>query len=216
MGEVIEHVCTEKAVKNISTKNLAAAATPLLNLCGKLRANIATDHCSSEETFYVAEGSSGSILSWTTSQKLNLIKAVSMVEQPPVNLPPGAPDFLKDFPSLTSGMGEYKGKPVRIHVDESIKPVAQPHCRIPFHIQKQVEEKLRQLENEGIIKHAEGLTPWVSPIVVVPKPQKTNEIRICVDMRFLHKAIIRERHIVFITDDVVPKRKWLQSVSALL
>ena len=66
-----------------------------------------------------------------------------MVEQPPVNLPPGAPDFLKDFPSLTSGMGEYKGEPVRIHVDESIKPVAQPHRRIPFHIRKQVEEKLR-------------------------------------------------------------------------
>ena len=71
----------KRAVKNISTKNLAAAATALLNVCGKLRANIASDHCSSEETFYVAEGSSGSILSWTTSQKLNLIKAVSMVEQ---------------------------------------------------------------------------------------------------------------------------------------
>ena len=34
-----------------------------LNLCGKLRANVASDHCSSEETFYVAEGSSDSILS---------------------------------------------------------------------------------------------------------------------------------------------------------
>ena len=67
-------------------------------------------------------------------------------------------------------MGEYKGEPVRIHLDESVRPVAQPHRRIPFHVRKQVEDKLRQLENEDIIERAEGPTPWVSPIVVVPKP----------------------------------------------
>ena len=71
-----------------------------LDLCGKLRTNVVSDRKSSEETFYVAEGSSGSILSWMTSQKLNLIKAVSTVDQPPADLPPGAPGFLKDFPSL--------------------------------------------------------------------------------------------------------------------
>lgn len=174
-----------------------------LDLCGKFRANVASDHGASEETFYVAKGSSSSILSWMTSQKLNLIKAVSAIDQPSVSLPPGTPNFLKDFPDLTNGMGEYKGEPVRVHVDESIKPVAQPHRRIPFHVRKQVEEKLEQLERDGIIEHAEGPTPWVSPIVVVPKPQKPNEIRICVDMRALNKAIVRERHVIPTIDDVV-------------
>ena len=60
----------------------------------------------------------------------------------------GAPDFLQEFPELT---GECKGEPVRIHVDESIKPVAQPHCNITFNVRKQIEEKLKQLENDGII-----------------------------------------------------------------
>ena len=100
-------------------------------------------------------------------------------------------------------MGEYKGTPVRVHVDESVKPVALPHRRIPFHVRKQVERKLEQLESEGIIERAEGPTPWVSPIVVVPKPHKPNEIRICVDMRALNKAIIRERHVIPTIDDVV-------------
>ena len=100
---------------------------PLI-LCGKFRATFTSRSCSSVETFYVAKGSSSSILSWTTSQALNLIKAVSMVE-PPITLPPDAPDFLKDFPNLTSGMGKYKGEPARIHVDESVKPVA--HHRRP-------------------------------------------------------------------------------------
>ena len=174
-----------------------------LNLCGKLRVSVASDHLSSEETFYVAEGSLGPILSWITSQKLNLIKAVSKVQQPPASLPPGVPDFLKDFPRLLNGMGEYKGEPVRIHVDESVRPVAQQHRRIPFHVRKQVEDKLRQLETKDIIERAEGPTSSVSPIVVVPKLSKPNEIRIFVDMRSLNQAIIRERHVIPTIDDVV-------------
>jgi hypothetical protein len=158
---------------------------------------------SSEEIFYVAKGSSNSILSWSTSQKLNLIKAVSVINQPDPNLPPNAPEFIRDFPNLTSGMGHYKGEPVRIHVDETVKPIALPHRRIPFHVRKPVEKKLEQLENEGIVERTEGPTPWVSPIVVVPKPHKPNEIRICVDIRALNKAIIRERHIIPTIDDVV-------------
>ena len=43
---------------------------------------------------------------------------------------------------LLNGMGEYKGEPVRIHVNESVRPVAQPYCRILFHMRKQVECKL--------------------------------------------------------------------------
>ena len=72
----------------------------------------------------MARGSSGSILSWSTSKKLNLIKAVSVIDVTDASLPPNAPEFLKRFPNLVNGMGEYKGTPVRVHVDESVKPVA--------------------------------------------------------------------------------------------
>ena len=89
------------------------------------------------------------------SQALNLIKAVS-TDVPPVNLPSDTPDFLKDFPGLTSGMGKYKDELARIHIDESVKPVAQPHYRIPFHARKHVEEKHKQLENDDIIECIEA------------------------------------------------------------
>ena len=89
------------------------------------------------------------------SQALNLIKAVS-TDVPPVNLPPDTQDFLKDFPGLTSGMGKYKDELARIHIDESVKPVAQPHYRIPFHARKHVEEKHKQLENDDIIECIEA------------------------------------------------------------
>ena len=174
-----------------------------LSLKGKFNANVKSGLNSADEVFYVAKGSSSSILSWATSQKLNLIRAVSVINQPDTSLPPNAPEFLKHYSSLMNTMGEYKGTPVRIHVDESVKPVALLHRHIPFHVRKQVERKLKQLESEGINERAEGRSLWVSPIVVVPKPHQPNEIRICVDMRALNKAIIREHHVIPTIDDVV-------------
>ena len=52
-----------------------------------------------------------------------------------------------------------------------------------------------------IIESVEGPTPWVSPVVVVPK--QNGEIRLCVDMRRANEAIIRERHPIPTVDDVL-------------
>ena len=51
-------------------------------------------------------------------------------------------------------------------------------------------------------------TPWVSPIVVQPKPKKPNELRICVDMREANRAIRRERHVTPTVDDVIFELNW--------
>ena len=58
------------------------------------------------------------------------------------------------------------------------------------------------MEKEDIIEKVpenEG-TPWVSPIVVVPK--KDGGVRICVDMRAANEAIQRVRHPIPTVDDV--------------
>ena len=47
-------------------------------------------------------------------------------------------------------------------------------------------------ENEG--------TPWVSPIIAVPK--KDGGVRICVDMRQANEAITRIRHPIPTVDDI--------------
>ena len=59
----------------------------------------------------------------------------------------------------------------KLHIDESIPSVAQPHMRIPFQVRQQLEEQLRKDEELGGIERIEGPTPWVSPIVVAPKPK---------------------------------------------
>ena len=96
---------------------------------------------------------------------------------------------------IFKGIGKLKGVQVNVHTDESVKLVIQPHRRIPFHIRKKVENELDRLEKLDIIEKVSGPTPWVSPIVVAPKPKSPNEIRLFVDMRQANKAILRERHI---------------------
>ena len=70
-------------------------------------------------------------------------------------------------------------------------------------MRRKVEEELVRLEKLDIIKKVEGPTPWVSPIVAVPKPKSPNEVRICIDMRMPHTEIQRERHITPTLDDIL-------------
>ena len=55
-----------------------------------------------------------------------------------------------------------------------------------------MEKKLQELQDLDIIEDVEGPTPWVSPLVAVPK--SNGDVRVCVDMRRANEAVIRERH----------------------
>ena len=59
-------------------------------------------------------------------------------------------------------------------------------------MRKDLEAKFKADEALGVIQRPTGPTPWVSPVVCVPK--KSGKMRVCVDMRSANKAIKRERH----------------------
>ncbi|KAL9966531.1 hypothetical protein ACROYT_G024619 [Oculina patagonica] len=82
---------------------------------------------------------------------------------------------------------------LKLHIDESVKPVAQHVRRIPFGLREKVDKKLDELLELDIIEEVpEGPSGWISPLVVVPKGD--GDVRVCVDMRWANEAIIRERH----------------------
>ena len=54
-----------------------------------------------------------------------------------------------------------------------------------------------------MIERVEGPTPWVSPVVIAPKPKQPGKIRMCVDMRQANKAVQRERHITLTIKEVI-------------
>ena len=68
-------------------------------------------------------------------------------------------------------------------------------------IREKVKKKIEELVAMDIIEPVEGPTPWVNPVVVVPK--QNDEIRLCVDMRRANEAIIRERYPIPTVDEVL-------------
>ena len=63
-----------------------------------------------------------------------------------------------------------------------------------------VEEKIKELVDLDITEPLQGPTPWVNPVVVVPKPG--GDIRLCIDMRRAKEAIKRARHPIPTVDEI--------------
>ena len=60
-----------------------------------------------------------------------------------------------------------KDTQIEIFVDKTVQPIMQPHRRILFHLRKQVEI---ELEDMDIIEKVDGPTDWASLIVVAHAP----------------------------------------------
>ena len=148
------------------------------------------------EVFFVVRGHSGCLLSVKASKALKLIKVADHVCNA-VNA-----DM---YPSVFEGVGKLKDIEIDLHINESVPPVASRHRRIPFHQREKVQKEIQYLLDNDIIERAEGPTPWVSNIVVVPKPKRPGEVRICVDMREPNRAVMRERHPSPVIDDLVER-----------
>ena len=69
-------------------------------------------------------------------------------------------------------------------------------------MRQQLEKHIDKEIELGVIEKATGATPWVSPLVIVPKPKNPDELRVCVDMRAPNTAIRRERHNIPTLDEL--------------
>ena len=158
------------------------------------RSKIVTDQV------FVVKGSYGCLLGRSTAEELELLTI-----QDTTNAIDGDPiiDHTSAYPTLFTGIGKLKDTQIKLHIDTSVPPVAQRFRNAPFHLRKQIEQQLNDLQEADIIEDATGPTPWVSPIVVVPKANDPNTVRICVDMRAANKAVIRERHPTPTMDELI-------------
>ena len=143
-----------------------------LRVLGKFTTALESETKKLSDKLYVVEGFGGSLLSWRTSQGLNLLQTVQRIGDQPSKTETNAPaNLIEEYDDLFHGLGKLKNYQRKLHIDENVPPVAQPHRRVPFHVRKQLEEQLRRNEELGVIERIEGPTPWVSPIVVAPKPK---------------------------------------------
>ena len=110
-----------------------------LKVLGKFKTVLKFNTKCVEDKLYVVQGSGGSLLSWKTSQELGLLKAVHNVND---DSSPTTEKLIEEYDELFHGLGKLKGYQIKLHIDESVPPVAQPHRRVPFHVRQQLEEQL--------------------------------------------------------------------------
>ena len=106
------------------------------------------------------------------------------------------------FPAVFSGsIGKLKDFQLELAIDSHVEPVAQRSRPVPVHYRSKVEAKVKQLEEQDIIEQVEGPTPWVSPIVIVDKPN--GDIRLCVDMTKPNEALSRTRYPYPVSEEIL-------------
>lgn len=151
--------------------------------------------------FFVVNGTKLSLLGYSTSHKLNLIrighpslrdeKVNSIVKSVATqsysyDSPHIAIVGCNEFPKLSVGG-------VRFKVDGSVIPKQIIRYNVPRAFEDAINKRLADMEEKGIIERADKVDDkitFVSPMVLVPKG--TKDFRIVIDYREVNKAIIRE------------------------
>ena len=100
--------------------------------------------------------------------------------------------WVERFPTVFKGLGTLSNK-----YEIKLQPDAKPHAiytprHIPLPLRPKVKQELQRMEEAGVISKVLDPTPWCAGMVIVPK--KNNKIRICVDLKPLNKAVLREVH----------------------
>lgn len=155
-----------------------------LNIIGMFSAEIEAEDNKVEATFYVAQNGGQSLLGDETAKRLKVLKIGYNV---------GSVQPCEIFPKI-------KGVLVEIPIDPNVKPVQQPYRRAPFALESKISEKLQSLLDRDIIEKVDQPSAWVSPIVPILKDN--GEIRLCVDMRRVNKAVLRETHPLPIVEEL--------------
>ena len=108
---------------------------------------------------------------------------------------------LIEYDDIFHRLGQITTYSHKIKIDPSIKPVSQHLRRIPFSQLDKVDAEIDKLLNDDVIEETPEHSPWVSNLVIVPKP--SGDLRVCCDYRDLNKAIIRERFILPKVEDML-------------
>ena len=149
--------------------------------------------------FQIVDTKNKPLLSPETCEKLGSLK-VTINETSAVNTVVTEQDKLqvlltreaiqKEYKDVFEGLGHI-GISSSFVVNPDHTTVQHAPRRVAVTLQKEVKEKIAEMEKKGIIQKVTEPTEWISSMVVVAKPGK---IRICLDPRDLNKAIQRPKY----------------------
>ena len=101
--------------------------------------------------------------------------------------------LLSKYHEVFEGVGKYNKDQVHLFINDKVPLVAQKARRISYKMSGKVSDELEMSRQQNIIEDVKDEpTPWISPIIVVPKNHNKAKIRPCIDMQETKKAIERK------------------------
>lgn len=139
---------------------------------------------------FVVKHNTDCLLSREAAVRLNLVQRIDMTEAKNLAFGQIGPPVKTD--------------PVKIILKDDAEPysISVPR-RIPIPLLPKVERELKRMEEAGVIEKVSGPTDWCAPMVPVLK--SNGDVRICVDLKKLNKAVKRERYTLPTFDDITHK-----------
>lgn len=134
-----------------------------LKVIGCFEARVVLGDKVCEAEFVVIDGTGQPLLGRSTAIKLGVLQIGSSINSV-------SSDIVEEFKDCFTGVGKLKGYQFNLHIKENVAPVVQPLRRPPFNLRDKIEKKLDELENTDIIEKVNSPSQWVSPVVIVPKP----------------------------------------------
>jgi hypothetical protein len=186
--KTFNHVKSRVKLLKCNTRLYTYGSRSPLPLVGKFKATLSNSEKYDVADIYVVQGThnAGSLLGSGSATTLGILRIVNHVKldgsqngesgsatdksvqlstQKEKTCPIASVDKLvAEYDDLFQGISKLKRVEVKLHIDDQIQPIAQKHCRVPFHLRDKLDAELEHLEKAEIIEKVESATDWVSPM----------------------------------------------------
>ncbi len=190
-------VISEKSYESLSKTNVILNSPDgKLECMGQMRTKVCLNQNTYMMNAYVVRGAHvGNLLGCSAAIQIVLIKRIDEIRE-------------NVFGSL--GLMDLT-EPVKIMLKSTAEPYSAHVARRVPSMLTNVKQELDRMERLGVIEEVFEPTPWCAPMVPVTK--RNGEIRICVDLKRLNEAVIREKYVLPTLDEITSK---LAGVTSLL
>lgn len=147
--------------------------------------------------FYIINQPAPTLLSLPTIRELGLLPSANISEIS--HSGKNVRHIVEQNADVFEGLGRYT-KTVSLKLKAGAVPKALPTKHIPSGVRDKLRQELDSLENKGIICRDNEPAEWLSPIVIVNKPN--GDIRICLNPQHLNSQLVRSHCMLPTTEEI--------------